>query len=129
MHRTHKAPWLRALNKKPGRNAMISRQTAKARGDKLRGRGKGEWYTKREGQHEHRLIMEKKLGRPLRSDEIVHHIDENPQNNKVSNIELMDRPSHAKHHFFKFKRDSAGHLTRIKPSTTQAIIRRKRKAK
>ena len=32
---------------------------------------------------EHRLIMQQHLGRPLLSNEIVHHIDENKQNNEL----------------------------------------------
>lgn len=35
---------------------------------------------------EHRFIVEKHLGRKLTSDEIVHHIDGNPQNNIISNL-------------------------------------------
>ena len=36
------------------------------RGNLLRGRGEGKTYTKRLGKHEHRLVAEEKLGRPLR---------------------------------------------------------------
>lgn len=37
---------------------------------------------------EHRYVMAKKLGRPLRADESVHHKDNNRQNNKPSNLQL-----------------------------------------
>lgn len=37
---------------------------------------------------EHRLVMGKKIGRPLRSDESVHHKDGNRQNNDPSNLQL-----------------------------------------
>ena len=39
---------------------------------------------------EHRLVMEKILGRYLTVDEIVHHKDKNKKNNDPSNLELFD---------------------------------------
>ena len=47
---------------------------------------------------EHRLVMEKYLGRPLRSDEIVHHKDGNKQNNDISNLEIVTRAEHINIH-------------------------------
>ena len=47
----------------------------------MRGRGEGKTYTKRLGKHEHRLVAEEKLGRPLRKEEVVHHIDGDYKNN------------------------------------------------
>ena len=47
---------------------------------------------------EHRLVMEKKLGRRLSKEDIIHHIDFNPRNNKVSNLYLMTRATHIKLH-------------------------------
>ena len=47
---------------------------------------------------EHRLVMEIKLGRYLNRDEIVHHINENPSDNRMENLQLMSRPEHVKHH-------------------------------
>ena len=38
--------------------------------------------------HEHRLVMARYLGRPLRQDETVHHIDEDKTNNDLSNLQL-----------------------------------------
>lgn len=37
---------------------------------------------------EHRLVMARSLGRPLTSDETVHHIDGDPENNDISNLQL-----------------------------------------
>ncbi len=48
--------------------------------------------------HLHRLIMEAKLGRRLRPDEIVHHIDGNKMNNHPDNLAITNRSEHAKIH-------------------------------
>lgn len=47
---------------------------------------------------EHRLIMEKHLGRYLESNEIIHHVDGNIINNKLENLEVMSQSEHMKLH-------------------------------
>lgn len=48
---------------------------------------------------EHRLIMEKHIGRMLEKTEIVHHIDKNPINNELDNLVLCSgRKEHSKLH-------------------------------
>ncbi len=47
---------------------------------------------------EHRLLMEEKMGRYLTPEEIVHHVDGNPYNNDIKNLELMSQVEHSKIH-------------------------------
>ena len=42
----------------------------------------------------YRKIIEEQLGRKLRSDEIIHHIDGNEHNNEPENIEILSRKEH-----------------------------------
>lgn len=48
--------------------------------------------------YEHREIMESYLGRELSSDEHVHHIDGNPKNNSMDNLELVTSGDHCRIH-------------------------------
>lgn len=47
---------------------------------------------------QHRERMEAHLGRRLRSDELVHHKDENKRHNEISNFEIKTNSAHAKEH-------------------------------
>jgi len=60
---------------------------------------------------EHRLLMEKKLGRKLHVDEVVHHIDGDTLNNNIDNLELIQRDAHTSKHLKKiFKCSVCGKL-------------------
>lgn len=58
---------------------------------------------------EHRLVMERHIGRHLLASEVVHHLDENPSNNAIDNLVLLGSQSeHARLHQEK-RRGSLGH--------------------
>jgi hypothetical protein len=49
---------------------------------------------------EHRVIMERALGRKLLSNEVVHHRDGDKANNSLENLELITRSIHTTHHLY-----------------------------
>lgn len=55
-------------------------------------------------KYEHRLIVEKQIGRDLHTWEHVHHIDFNRTNNDPSNLEVMSKAEHHKFHSSKYRK-------------------------
>lgn len=47
---------------------------------------------------EHRHIMQKKLGRKLQFNEVVHHLDGDKSNNSLKNLRVMSRSEHSRLH-------------------------------
>lgn len=46
----------------------------------------------------HTILMEQKLGRYLNSNEVVHHINHNKQDNRIENLQLMTKFEHLSMH-------------------------------
>lgn len=93
----------------------LAPEVKKRRADSRRGSGGGVSYIKRDGRHEHRIVAEQNIGRPLLPGEIAHHRDEDHRNNNPLNIEVLPNQSeHARLHSTGQKRParlvcSAGH--------------------
>ncbi len=84
----------------PDHNIRVARETAVKRGNTQRGRGAGKSYRKLNGRHEHRVIAEQKIGRPLLAGEVVHHDDNDKLNNDPSNLVVLNsQGAHASLYF------------------------------
>jgi Zn-finger nucleic acid-binding protein len=56
------------------------------------------WTEKTGYIQEHRLVMQRHLGRPLTDDEIVHHHNRDRTDNRLENLQVMTREEHSAEH-------------------------------
>lgn len=88
---------MKRLNAELNPTRMTDETRAKLREAHL-GKGDRKTYQKIHGRHVHRVVAEQKIGRPLRSDEIVHHIDGDIHNNRPENLQVMTQREHIEIH-------------------------------
>lgn len=50
--------------------------------------------------HEHRWVLEQKLGRPLRPGEVTHHKNHDKLDNRPENLEVMTASEHGRLHAY-----------------------------
>lgn len=57
-------------------------------------------------RRQHMVVMERHIGRPLRADEAVHHINEVKTDNRIENLQLMSHGEHTALHHTGAKRSA-----------------------
>lgn len=64
---------------------------------------------------EHVVLTEKKIGRHLQKNEVVHHIDGDRLNNSIGNLIVLSRKDHSSHHAKETGFGTPNHLFTKRP--------------
>ena len=81
------------------KNNISKGRAGKGKGYRITASGYREFTMgEHKGRLEHVVIMESKIGRKLKRNECVHHIDHNKLNNDIDNLQLMTISDHAALH-------------------------------
>lgn len=84
------------------RNISRSLRTSKAATTKGVSKKPSGYIEVTTGEHKgrglHVVLMEQALGRPIKDDEVIHHIDRNRSNNELNNLQIMTRSEHTRLH-------------------------------
>jgi len=93
----------------PQREKHRATKRAKALGNRTRARRGKTFYwrilTDDGYRYEHRVLMERLLGRPLGKHEVVHHVNGDGLDNRVENLRLVTRAEHNLIHWEEAPRD------------------------
>ena len=74
--------------------------------------------------HEHRVVAERALGRPLVRGEHVHHIDEDPANNDPANLLVLTAAQHRRLHvhYDRIRREARAEAAATRPGPLDRLL-------
>ena len=73
--------------------------------------------------YEHRLVMSEHLKRPLKDEEVVHHINGDTLDNRIENLELVEsNGKHISEHIPKWKRNTFGRFSEKEDIPSNCVI-------